>query len=168
VIAGLTWEQFRDVLPLLTFALGIGAGWFGEVLNDKRTASRERTRWIVEQQARTLTDLSDVLRDHCERMQVVVEQRKREFAATGRWPDRVEASDSEWAARSRAFVLTQRIREDALRWKVDALTSVTTQAATLPDAHSLVARDAHVDAVMGWQDVNIELGAAVRDLYPDR
>jgi hypothetical protein len=142
------------------------AGWVADSRNNKRQYVHERVRWIVEQQAATLTQLGDALRDLVEAVQVVLKDKQRTHIQSGLWPARVGASDSEWAARSRAFVLSERLQDKTLRDAVDDLTTVTTDAVEAVSGEA--ARGKTFEAVGRWGDVNKRLGVALRDLYPEQ
>jgi hypothetical protein len=75
----MTWDQFKDLLPVLTLVLGGVLGFTGDWLLDKRRANRDRAKWSADYQRQVLADIPVLVDDFEASMESIVMPQVRAF-----------------------------------------------------------------------------------------
>ena len=129
----MTWNQFRDVLPIITLVLG----YFGTTLTETRREHRaERQRRIdaaSDFQRTTMLELQDALLDHFTCLARFVADRAWSDPAQSE-PASFDAREREHVARARVSALCTRVLDDTARELVAHYTDVAlgTMSASTP------------------------------------
>ena len=109
----MSWDHFRDILPLLTLALGYLGSLWNEDRRERRQARDRRSAAVEELQQQTRLDLQDGLREYLLAVTQVI--RWYEFAIGTPLPRQSEADQAEHEARTRVFLLASRLLDDETR-----------------------------------------------------
>jgi hypothetical protein len=81
----MTWDQFREILPIVTLLSGFVLGILSELIRDKRTAERERRKWFAEFQRSSLLSLQTSINDLEDALERLVLPRLQRYQKTGEW-----------------------------------------------------------------------------------
>jgi hypothetical protein len=81
----MTWDQFRDVLPVLTLLGGFILGVVSELIRDRRTAKREQRKWLAEFQRSSLLALQEAISDLENALERLIFPQLQQYQKTGRW-----------------------------------------------------------------------------------
>jgi hypothetical protein len=81
----MTWDQFQDILPIVTLLGGFILGIVSELIRDKRTAERDQRRWFAEFQRSSLLTLQASINDLENALERLVLPQLERYQRTGEW-----------------------------------------------------------------------------------
>ena len=164
----MTWEHFRDVLPVVTLVLGYFGTTLTEKGRDRRTHRQRGVDAAIELQRTTTLEPQEALADH---LGIVTR-----FLAEVEWdagaddppgPGRFDWHEREFAARARLSMLASRILDDEARSMTHQYMQFSANA--LSHADERIARKAWRDEAPDLCSNTIaRLGELLRSSDPSR
>jgi hypothetical protein len=112
----MTWQQFKDILPVVTLLVGLLLGIVTEVLREKRSVTRERRKWKAEFERNALLDLQDALSSSEKAIEVAVMPPLQEYQKSHKWSVGHPQLASDYSATRRRIVLiSSRLDDEEVR-----------------------------------------------------
>lgn len=165
----MTWDQFRDLLPVLTFVAGYLGSLLTEFVRERLSQTARRSEARTEFQKENLLALQGAFTDVVSLSQEAMYDR---LAATDRRLD-ADLADRAWRAHMNVHVYAVRVLDDELRRYADDLTTaayrMTFGRETRGDdvaADEELSKSERIDAMMILhEEAEERLGEVLRKLY---
>ena len=155
VLAGMTWTQFRDLLPVLTFLIGVLASPITDGFKEKRSRRNMAADRAEEFTRSTLLELQTAVFEHSGALQDIINEQQ-----WGRKGD-TELYSTAWRSAVHADRLRVLLQDDSLRAeikKLDALSEKITGLASGEDWQD------HRDAVLGLRQPVLDLENSLNEM----